>query len=130
MPRFWVIPLLLGLAGCTAWPLWPDPRLARLELDGGGGRLQPHGGRERVLQLQPGGQRLLLDYRFRVEPGNIGGAARPLQRTCQLLLEYADLRAGQRYRLRAGAHGFRPWARLYDAQGRELARAREQGCRG
>ena len=72
---------------------------------------------------------LTVRYQFTVDPTNIGPVDSPLWRDCQLNLKFKDFSAGQRYRLEAGHIGFRPWAKLYDQDNRELARGREGAAR-
>ncbi|MNZ98415.1 hypothetical protein D3C78_1176970 [compost metagenome] len=45
-------------------------------------------------------------------------------------MKYPGFSAGQRYRLESGAVGFRPWAKLYDAEAKIVARGKERGCDG
>jgi len=127
--------LALTLGGCTAWLPRHDPAQAWIDLEAAGpSQVQAAEVDEQALedsrffQVAPGSHRLGVRYRFDVAAGNIGGDAQPLRRDCRLALEYTDFQAGERYRLSAGATGFRPWARLYDSTGRLLAQADERGC--
>jgi hypothetical protein len=71
---------------------------------------------------------LRVRFQFQVEPVDIGPVDEALWRDCTMTVQYKDFSAGQRYRLETGSIGFRPWAKLYDAQGGEIARGRERGC--
>lgn len=126
--------LSLSLGGCAAWLPSPDPQQAWIDLrPAPETRLQALAvDRERVedsryFQVPPGRRALAVRYHFVVAPADVGTAP-GLPRDCLLSLEYAGFEAGQRYRLAAGHHGVRPWAKLYDDGGRLLAQAREQGC--
>lgn len=128
--------LMLPLAGCSLWMPSPDPGKAWIDLaPRTGGALRAVAVDERPLddpryfQVSPGSRRLDMRYRFTVSAHNVGGD-RPVARDCRLMLEYAAFAPDTRYRLEAGGRGFRPWAKLYDRDGRLLARAREQGCGG
>ncbi|HLT04409.1 MAG TPA: hypothetical protein VK019_05540 [Pseudomonas sp.] len=99
-----------------------DNRLLALELDGSPWT-RPY------FRLAPGAHQLAVRYRFDVNPRDIGAEAGH-RRDCRLTLDYHDFVPGQRYRLQAGQHGFRPWVRLYDPYDRLVARGAEQGCRG
>ena len=122
------------LCGCSLLMPRPDPAQAWVELhERQHGRLeavQVDGQAlddERYFQVPPGRHELQVRLRFEVAPGNTGGDD-ALPRTCLLTLDYADFAAGQRYRLKAGSRGFRPWAKLQDEHGANLARAREGRC--
>ncbi|WP_312956832.1 PA0061/PA0062 family lipoprotein [Stutzerimonas nitrititolerans] len=134
--RGFVLALFVSsLAGCSLWMPKPDPAQAWIEL-------APHqetdlqalavDGRrlddDRYFQVQPGSRTLDMRYRFQVDGADIGPDSGPLPRDCKLTLEYDRFTAGARYRLVAGGHGFRPWAKLYDQRHLLLARASEQGC--
>jgi hypothetical protein len=97
-------------------------RLLALELDGSPWTRD-------YFVLAPGAHQLAVRYHFEVNPRDIG-ASTPLRRDCRLTLDYHDFSPGQRYRLQAGQHGFRPWVRLYDPYDRLVARGTERGCRG
>ena len=84
--------------------------------------------RTRYFEVDPGTRELTVRYQFTVDPTNIGPVDSPLWRDCQLNLKFKDFSAGQRYRLEAGHIGFRPWAKLYGQDNRELARGREGRC--
>ena len=43
-------------------------------------------------------------------------------------LRFPAFVAGQRYRLKAGQQGYRPWARLYDSQQQVLVRGKTLRC--
>lgn len=127
--------ILLSLSGCALWLPSPDPDQAWVDLKAHGAtELQAVAVDDRPLrdtryfQVEPGAHQLGMRYRFEVSPSDIGGDSQPLERTCRLQLDYADFTAGSRYRLDAGRHGFRPWAKLYDEQGQLLGRAEEKGC--
>lgn len=127
--------LLLLLAGCALWLPRHDPSQAWIELRGGADEqlqaLQVDGkplADDRYFQVSPGRHELQVRLRFQVEPDNIGPQSATHPRTCLLTVDYADFAAGQRYSLHTGSHGFRPWAKLYDARGQHLARAREGRC--
>ncbi|WP_120997089.1 hypothetical protein JQR85_19065 [Stutzerimonas urumqiensis] len=129
-----LLPLVL-LGGCSLWMPRHDPdqawvtlapeadtHLHALEVDDAA--LDDH----RFFQVSPGSHTLGVLYRFQVAPENVGGAAGPLERECLLVVEFPEFKAGDRYRLEAGGHGFRPWAKLYDQHDFLLARGSEQGC--
>lgn len=125
----------LILSGCAAWLPRHDPAQAWVDLEAApASKVQATEVDERQLddprffQVEPGSHRLGVRYLFEVGAGNVGVDAAPLQRDCRLALEYREFQAGELYRLAAGATGFRPWARLYDSDGRLLARAAERGC--
>lgn len=127
--------LPIVLAGCALWLPRHDPSQAWIELRGGEDQqlqaLQVDGKAledDRYFQVSPGRHALQVRLQFQVAPDNIGPDSQGRPRTCLLSLDYAEFAAGQRYSLKAGSHGFRPWAKLYDARGRHLARAREGRC--
>jgi hypothetical protein len=123
--------LSLVLGGCALLLPRHDPSQAWVELHAGLQAVQVDGRAlqdERYFQVPPGHHELQMRLRFEVAPDDIGGASKPLPRTCLLSLDYAEFAAGQRYRLKAGNRGFRPWALLLDARGQPLARAREGRC--
>lgn len=135
MYRLMLCSLPLLLAGCALWLPRHDPGQAWIELHAGEDQqlqaLQVDGQAledARYFQVSPGRHELQVRLQFQVAPGNIGPASQAHPRTCLLSLDYAEFAAGQRYSLKAGSHGFRPWARLYDAHGKPLARAREGRC--
>lgn len=135
MRRLMLCCLPVLLTGCSLLPPRHDPNQAWIELHSHGAeQLQAVQVDEQVLeddgyfQVSPGRHALQVRYQFQVEPGNIGPQSAAHPRTCLLTVEFAGFAAGQRYRLQAGSHGFRPWAQLYDAQGQRLARAREGRC--
>lgn len=99
-----------------------DNRLMALELDGSPWTRS-------YFQLAPGAHQLAVRYHFAVNPRDIG-ADTTHRRDCRLVVDYHGFVPGQRYRLQAGQHGFRPWVRLYDPYDRLVARGAEQGCRG
>lgn len=131
-----VILILANLGGCALWMPRPDPNQAWVDL-------QPHETTElravavddkplrdhRYFQVTPGTHALGMRYSFQVNSADMGGE-QPLQRNCKLELQYQDFTAGSRYRLVAGKHGFRPWAKLLDEHDRLLARSEEKGCDG
>lgn len=129
--------ILLGAAvsGCAPWLPRHDPAQAWIDLAAPASTQvrasavdeQPLDD-PRFFQIEPGSHRLDMRYLFEVSAANVGATAPALQRDCRLALDYEAFQAGSRYRLQAGANGFRPWARLYDEQGRLLASAREEGC--
>ncbi len=126
--------LMLSLGGC-AWLPTHDPSQAWVDLHTRQpSQLQAAKVDDRVLedrrffQVSPGSHELQARLRFSVDAGDVGPQAPPLPRDCQVLLEYADFAAGQRYRLEAGNIGFRAWSKLYDAQNRLLVRGREGRC--
>ncbi|HSC85435.1 MAG TPA: hypothetical protein VLC30_17620 [Pseudomonas sp.] len=135
MRRLMLSSLSTLFAGCSLLPPHHDPSQAWVELHSAEHEqlqavqvdtkdLED----DRYFQVSPGQHQLQVRYQFQVEPGNIGPQSPALPRTCLLTLDFADFAAGQRYRLQAGSHGFRPWAQLYDAQGQRLVRAREGRC--
>ncbi|MBT8767370.1 PA0061/PA0062 family lipoprotein [Metapseudomonas boanensis] len=83
---------------------------------------------DRYFQVMPGRHELEVRLKFPVGGQDIGPDHQGYLRTCLLKLSYGDFAAGERYQLEAGAIGFRPWARLYDEQHNEVARARESRC--
>lgn len=129
--------LILSLTGCASWlpPPRHDPSQAWIDLQ----TLQQEAAVKamavdqrtlkdgRYFQVQPGSRRLDVNYRFMVSPDNVGGE-QALERDCRLVLHYDRFDAGGRYRLVAGGHGFRPWAKLYDEHDLLLAQAEEKGC--
>ena len=131
-----LIPLLV-LCGACAGPLpLPDPQQAWISLASRPGQLLMADRLDnrpvkdgRYFQVRPGAHELQVRLQFEVPGGGgIDGLAEPQTRTCLLRLHYAGFAAGQRYVLRAGEQGYRPWARLYDDQQHPLARARVQRC--
>ncbi|WP_394560008.1 hypothetical protein [Aquipseudomonas alcaligenes] len=129
---FCCLPILLS--GCSLIMPLHDPDQAWVELherqDGRLEAVQVDGQEledERYFQVPPGRHELQVRLRFEVAPGDTG-TAEALPRTCLLTLNYADFAAGQRYQLKAGSRGFRPWAQLQDEHGEQLARAREGRC--
>lgn len=128
---------LLGLGGCSLWLPRPDPSQAWIDLHSqGDNRLQAAEVDEKPLdddryfQVSPGAHELRVRFQFAVDASDIGPNSEPHQRDCRLELYYREFAAGSRYRLEAGSIGFRPWAKLYDAQHRLLGRAREMRCGG
>lgn len=135
-----VLVLLTGclvLGGCALMLPRPDPRQAWIDLNPpvprslratevDQRRLDDH----RYFQVPPGAHQLSMRYRFEVDTYNIGPDSPPHERDCLIRLDYGKFAAGQRYSLEVGQTGFRPWARLYDAERRVLARGKESGCRG
>lgn len=128
-------PLVLG--GCNLLMPRPDPGQAWIELNPPAPRslratevdhrkLDDH----RYFQVPPGAHRLGMRYRFEVDANNIGPDSDAHERDCLIRLNYGKFAAGQRYSLEVGQVGFRPWAKLYDAERRELARGKESGCKG
>lgn len=135
MRRFALVLLVSSLSGCSLWMPKPDPSQAWIELapreDTDLQALAVDGRRlddDRYFQVMPGSRTLEMRYRFEVDGDNIGPDSGPLPRDCKLTLAYDRFTAGARYRLVAGGHGFRPWAKLYDQQQGLLARGREEGC--
>jgi hypothetical protein len=125
---------LLMLAGCAGLPD-PDPAQAWVDLDAHqNAALQALKVDEkpsidkRYFEVQPGSHELIVRYQFAVEPTNIGPDTEPLWRDCQLSVKFKDFNAGQRYQLRAGNVGFRPWAKLYDQQRNVVGRGKPAGC--
>lgn len=132
-----LLPCLFAFSGCGLLMPRPDPGQAWIELNPPAPRtlratevdnreLDDH----RYFQVSPGAHKLGMRYRFEVDAFNIGPNSEPLERDCLIRLNYAQFTAGQRYSLEVGKVGFRPWARLYDAERRELARGQESGCGG
>jgi hypothetical protein len=126
--------VLLSLQGCSLWMPRPEPGQAWVDLEGGRReRLQALEvddaplDDDRYFQLAPGSHELLMRYRFEVSSAN-SGLPDALERDCRVALRYDAFAADGRYRLQAGEFGFRPWIRLYDAQGQLLGQGREQGC--
>ena len=83
---------------------------------------------KRYFQVPPGSHELTVRYKFPVEPTNIGPDAAPLWRDCQLNVKYSEFSAGERYQLHAGNIGFRPWAKLYNQQGKVIGQGTQAGC--
>lgn len=136
MRSFLLVLILASLGGCGLWMPRPDPNQAWVELQTSETTdlravsvddqpLRDH----RYFQVTPGTHALGMRYSFQVASSDMGSEL-PLQRNCKLQLEYRDFNAGSRYRLVAGKHGFRPWAKLLDEHDRLLARAEEKGCGG
>lgn len=129
---------LLTLTGCAGFlPFFPrpDPNQAWVDLtvdhDNSLHAVQvdDHDWPEkRYFQVQPGSHELTVRFQFAVQPTNIGPQAEPLWRDCQLNVKYKDFAAGQRYQLEAGSLGFRPWIKLYDAQGFVVSKGQPAGC--
>lgn len=126
------LPVLLS--GCSLLMPRHDPDQAWIELhEREDGRLEAVrvDGKDldddRYFQIPPGRHELQVRLRFEVDATNVG-ADQALPRTCLLTLDYAGFTAGQRYRLKAGSRGFRPWAQLQDERGEDLAQAREGRC--
>ncbi len=125
---------LLMLAGCAGLPD-PDPAQAWIDLDHRQDSvLQALEVDEKTLtdkryfEVQPGSHELTVRYQFAVEPTNIGPGTEPLWRDCQLSVKFKDFNAGQRYQLRTGNIGFRPWAKLYDQQRKVVGQGQPAGC--
>lgn len=126
----------LMLSGCIGLPR-PDPRQAWVDLEAAktdqlkAVQVDEHDwADDRYFQVQPGSHELKVNFRFFVQPSNIGpSAAEPLRRDCQLSIRFSDFDAGQRYRLQAGSTGFSPWAKLYDQQHKVVGQGQSQGCR-
>lgn len=125
---------VLTLTGCAGLPAhdpaqaWvdlapnPDDTLHAIEVD------ERAWDDTRYFQVSPGNHQLTVRYQFAVAPSNIGPVSEPLWRDCQLNLKFNDFSAGQRYSLQTGSIGFRPWARLYDEQRREVGSGLPAGC--
>ncbi|MBB1518620.1 PA0061/PA0062 family lipoprotein [Aquipseudomonas guryensis] len=135
MYRLMLCSLPLLLAGCSLWLPRHDPGQAWIELHAGEDQqlqaLQVDGQAledARYFQVSPGRHELQVRLHFQVAPSNIGPTSQAHPRTCLLSLDYSEFAAGQRYSLKAGSHGFRPWARLYDEHDKPLIRAREGRC--
>ncbi|WP_407314016.1 hypothetical protein [Pseudomonas sp. nanlin1] len=131
-------PLLVGslltLAGCAGLPD-PDPNQAWIDLASGQNNTlhaeqvdDRDSSDARYFEVPPGRHELTVRLQFPVEPTNIGPVAQPLWRSCQLNVKFDQFDAGQRYRLQAGSTGFRPWARLYDANRKVVGHAQPAGC--
>ncbi|MGF6556510.1 hypothetical protein ABIA48_002890 [Pseudomonas sp. S30_BP2TU TE3576] len=128
---------LLMLAGCAFFGLpRPDPAQAWIDLASkqADTKLQAlevddkATDDKRYFQVQPGSHELTVRYQFSVQPTNIGPDAEPLRRDCQLNVKFNDFNAGERYQLRAGNIGFRPWAKLYDQQRKVVGQGTPAGC--
>ncbi|MCO6056133.1 hypothetical protein NG726_05560 [Pseudomonas sp. MOB-449] len=126
---------LLTLGGCALLMPSPDPNQAWIDFRQQDGQAL-HASRVddkaqtnvRYLQVPPGRHELEVRLEFEVSGQDIGQGTSSYRRTCLLKLAYGDFAAGERYQLEAGGIGFRPWARLYDQQNREVAKARESRC--
>lgn len=126
----------LLLAACAGPLPEPDPRLAWVDLYTPAGntlqaeRLDRHPVNDgRYYQVTAGPHQLQLGLQFARPSGNRReqfGDETTL--TCQFTLDYANFQAGQRYRIKAGQQGYRGWVRLYDAQGRLIARGQQSRC--
>lgn len=134
MRHFVCAVILSSLGGCALWMPSPDPSQAWIDLqprektDLRAVKVDEKPLRDhRYFQVTPGTHELGMRYRFQVASSDVGGD-QPLERNCRLSLEYSEFSAGARYRLVAGRHGFRPWAKLLDEHDRLLARAKEKGC--
>ncbi|NBA96983.1 hypothetical protein [Pseudomonas sp. R5(2019)] len=125
---------LLALTGCAGLPK-PDPNQAWVDLEPSQDTTL-HAMEvderawidKRYFEVQPGSHVLTVRYQFPVQPTNIGPVNEPLWRDCQLDVKYKDFNAGQRYQLQTGSIGFRPWAKLYDAQRKVVGQGRPAGC--
>lgn len=126
---------LLALSGCSLLMPRPDPNRAWIDLDTNGQSDlaaltvdDKEWSSSRYFEVDPGQHELRVRFQFQVEPVDIGPVDEALWRDCQMTVKYKEFAAGQRYRLETGSIGFRPWAKLYDAQSNEIARGRERGC--
>lgn len=123
------------LAGCSTLP-HPDPKQAWIDLQpkkDSSLRAEQVDARDwddkRYFEVQPGSHELTVRYQFAVDPTNIGPERDgPLWRDCQLKVSFKTFTASERYQLEAGSLGFRPWAKLYDQQGRVVGQAKPAGC--
>lgn len=125
---------VLALTGCAGLPpadpnqAWvdlapgADDTLHALEVD------ERAWADTRYFEVAPGSHELTVRYQFPVAPSNIGPVDEPLWRDCQLNVRFKDFNAGQRYELQAGSIGFRPWAKLYDAQRKLVGTGLPAGC--
>ncbi|MDE3739471.1 PA0061/PA0062 family lipoprotein [Metapseudomonas resinovorans] len=126
---------LLSLGGCALLMPSPDPDQAWISLRKQEGQVVQANRVDdkaladpRYFQVTPGRHELEVRLEFEVGGHDIGQESPSYRRTCLLKLAYADFAAGERYQLEAGGIGFRPWARLYDEQNKEVAKARESRC--
>lgn len=126
---------LLALSGCSLLMPQPDPNRAWVDLDTNSQSDlaamevdNKEWSSTRYFEVDPGSHELRVRFQFQVEPVDIGPVDEALWRDCEMTVQYKEFGAGQRYRLETGSIGFRPWAKLYDAQGGEIARGRERGC--
>ena len=127
---------LLALLGACAGPLPAvDPQQAWIELSSVPGNVlmaDRLDGRPvndgRYFQVSPGAHELQVRLQFEVPSGGHDGMAELQTRTCRLHLRFGSFVAGQRYRLKAGQQGYRPWARLYDSQQQVLVRGKTLRC--
>lgn len=126
---------LLSLGGCAMLMPSHDPNQAWISLQEQEGlHMQASRVDNQALadpgyfQVTPGRHELEVRLEFEVGGTDIGQSSSGYKRTCLLKLAYGDFAAGERYQLEAGGIGFRPWARLYDEQSREVAKARESRC--
>jgi len=122
------------LSGCAGLPA-PDPNQAWIDLapspDEALHAVQVDDrdwADKRYFEVPPGSHELTVRYLFPVTPSNIGPASETLWRDCQLNVKYKDFNAGQRYHLEAGSIGFRPWARLFDGEGKLVSKGLPAGC--
>lgn len=123
------------ISGCSSFMPSHDPEQAWVELD----TVESSDLRaskvddktledDRFFQVSPGNHALEAQLHFNVDAANVGNVDQPLQRSCKLMLKYPDFAAGETYRLEAGHYGFRPWAKLYDAQDYVVSVGREGSC--
>ncbi|MFC6335957.1 hypothetical protein GIR22_01150 [Pseudomonas sp. CCM 7891] len=134
MRMFMLTASLLTLAGCAGLPD-PDPAQAWIDLDSDQNTVlhaletdDKAATDKRYFEVPPGRHELTVRYQFPVEATNIGPDAQRLWRDCTLSLAFKDFSAGERYQVRAGSTGFRPWAKLYSQDHKVISQAKPAGC--
>ena len=130
---------VLLLSACTSTPLPPiDPQQVWIDFatPTPGAKLvmaQRLDGKNlddgRYFQFPPGKHELMVRFDFEVPTGgSLNGFGQTTERTCFMTLEYAQIEAGQRYRLEDRSLGYTPNIRLYNAARQLLAEERSVNC--
>ena len=130
-----LLPALVFLGACAGPLPAVDPQQAWVDLATAPGnvlmadRLDNRSVNDgRYFQVSPGEHDLQVRLQFDVPSGGQDGMAELQTRTCRLHLRFPAFVAGQRYLLKAGQQGYRPWARLYDSQQQVLVRGKTLRC--
>lgn len=126
--------LALGTLGACASPLPAvDPQQAWVDLTTFSGKLvmaerldNQRVNDGRYFQVQPGRHELQVRFDFEIYSGGMN--TDPVERLCYMTVPYDHFEAGQRYRLEARSVVMTPSARLYDAEGKVVARERTINC--